>query len=328
MNGRKNLVIPFKINTMRNLIHLLCCFVLVTFFTQTQIIAQSLTFMVNTRNDGVDAAPGDGVCSDINGNCTLRAAIQEANANVNIHDFIHFNIPGTGVQTISPTMPLPTLIDNAGVTIDGSTQPGAMVGFTPPSSAVLMIEIKGNMASLPTPTHGFWILSDNNDISGLVINEFSGDGIRIEGTPMMTTNNFIHANFIGTDPTGTIDLGNARASSTNAWWAGVNLIVPPCDDMPVFVLNNFVHHNLISGNGAVPVSVNRGEGVSITSCPPGDNAFNIIEFNYIGTDITGTLPLGNDSDGVTIAEAAHDNIIGDNVISGNGFSGVGHQWLE
>ncbi len=313
---------------MRNLIHLLCCYGLIAFLVQTGVQAQSLTFTVNTRNDAVDIAPGDGICSDLSGNCTLRAAIQEANANLNVHDFIHFNIPGSGVQTISPTMPLPALLDNAGVTIDGLTQPGAVAGFNPPSSAVLMIEIKGNMPGQPIPNHGLWILSDNNNISGLVINEFSGDGIRIEGTPSITSNNFIHANFIGTDVTGTIDLGNATASSLNAWWAGVNLIVPPCEDNPVFVLNNFVHHNLISGNGAVPVSVNRGEGVSITSCPPGDNGFNIIEFNFIGTDITGTLPLGNDSDGVTIAEAAHDNVIGDNVISGNGYSGVGINGLN
>lgn len=38
------------------------------------------TFIVNTTADTLDANPGDGICADANGNCSLRAAIQEANA--------------------------------------------------------------------------------------------------------------------------------------------------------------------------------------------------------------------------------------------------------
>lgn len=38
------------------------------------------TFTVNTTSDTVDANPGDGICADANGLCSLRAAIQEANA--------------------------------------------------------------------------------------------------------------------------------------------------------------------------------------------------------------------------------------------------------
>jgi CSLREA domain-containing protein len=41
------------------------------------------TFVVNTTNDTVDIHPGDGVCADINGQCSLRAAVMEANANMN-----------------------------------------------------------------------------------------------------------------------------------------------------------------------------------------------------------------------------------------------------
>jgi CSLREA domain-containing protein len=38
------------------------------------------TFNVNTTNDTVDANPGDGICADSTGKCSLRAAIMEANA--------------------------------------------------------------------------------------------------------------------------------------------------------------------------------------------------------------------------------------------------------
>lgn len=36
-------------------------------------------FTVNSTDDTNDSYPGDGICEDINGNCTFRAAIQEAN---------------------------------------------------------------------------------------------------------------------------------------------------------------------------------------------------------------------------------------------------------
>src|SRR5262249_45355762 len=38
------------------------------------------TFVVNSTLDAVDAVPGDGICATAGGVCTLRAAIQEANA--------------------------------------------------------------------------------------------------------------------------------------------------------------------------------------------------------------------------------------------------------
>src|SRR5262245_16923411 len=38
------------------------------------------TFAVNTSSDTVDINPGNGVCADAGNNCSLRAAISEANA--------------------------------------------------------------------------------------------------------------------------------------------------------------------------------------------------------------------------------------------------------
>jgi CSLREA domain-containing protein len=42
--------------------------------------AQAAVFNVNGTADTVDANPGDAVCADASGNCTLRAAVMEANA--------------------------------------------------------------------------------------------------------------------------------------------------------------------------------------------------------------------------------------------------------
>jgi CSLREA domain-containing protein len=43
-------------------------------------VADAATFTVDTTKDAVDAAPGDGLCATAAGACSLRAAVQEANA--------------------------------------------------------------------------------------------------------------------------------------------------------------------------------------------------------------------------------------------------------
>ena len=59
--------------------------------------AGAATFVVNSTGDTPDAAPGDGVCADASGDCTLRAAIREANATL-IVSTIEFAIGGPGVK--------------------------------------------------------------------------------------------------------------------------------------------------------------------------------------------------------------------------------------
>jgi len=84
---------------------------------------QPIIVTVDTDED--DANTADGVCDvDLNKpglQCTLRAAIQEANARTGF-DVIHFAIPGNGVQVIFPTSELPPITQP--VFIDGTTQPG------------------------------------------------------------------------------------------------------------------------------------------------------------------------------------------------------------
>lgn len=42
--------------------------------------AAAVNFVVNTTTDTVDVVPGNGICADGSGNCSLRAAVMEANA--------------------------------------------------------------------------------------------------------------------------------------------------------------------------------------------------------------------------------------------------------
>lgn len=64
----------------------------------------ALTFTVNSTADEVDAAAGDGSCATASGTCTLRAAIQEANAQQGAHEIVlpagtyTSTIPGQGEE--------------------------------------------------------------------------------------------------------------------------------------------------------------------------------------------------------------------------------------
>ena len=44
------------------------------------VTSSEQNFTVNSTVDAVDINPGDGICADASGNCTLRAAIQESNS--------------------------------------------------------------------------------------------------------------------------------------------------------------------------------------------------------------------------------------------------------
>src|SRR2546427_6193752 len=76
--------------------------------------AAAAALTVDSTGDGDDAAPGDGACDDGSGRCTLRAAIEEANAlfaATAAASTIAFAIPaapGT-TPTIGPSRPLPTV---------------------------------------------------------------------------------------------------------------------------------------------------------------------------------------------------------------------------
>ena len=270
----------------------ICCMLILTFAIPNFIYAA--TYTVN-RTVPDDNNPG-----------SLRWCMNGANFNPG-PDTIVFNITGTGPFVIAPIMALPVLTDQAGVLLDGLSQAGSWAGANPPSTANLMIVLDGANAGA---AHGIHILSSNNTVQGLVVHNFQQDGIRVQARPDVSQNNIIYSNFVGTDQTGTIDVGNGW--NLQGLWAGIYIICTP-GTLGV-AINNTVQGNLSSGNYA--------EGIGIASCPPGDVGFNAVLFNYVGTDIAGGFDLGNDHDGVYIGEGAHDNVVDNNLISGNDFEGV------
>ena len=260
------------------------------------------TFVVNSTADQADVNVGDGVC-DSNPTagtevCTLRAAIQEANDRTDdLADTINFNIPTSGVATISPASALPSI--NGPVNINGYTQTGASPNsLDVGNNALLKVELNGSSAG--SGGIGLHISSSGCLIRGLVINRFGFDGILMAGASRV--GNHIEGNFIGTDPTGTVDQGNG-GDGVDITGSSQNVVGGDTPDK----------RNVISGN--------EDDGILL------DGTANRIEGNYIGTDKSGTNDLGNTDGGIFILGASGTTVGGTttaarNVISGNDFDGV------
>ena len=130
--------------------------------------AAPMVFTVDTTTDTVDATPGNKICANTAGLCTLRAALDEANRNPG-PDTVAFNIPGPAPQVIQLSSGLGRLIVNqSGTTIDGYTQPGSAVNTDPVNSNALPgIEIRGNGNAAK---EAIFVTNLNTTIRGLALN--------------------------------------------------------------------------------------------------------------------------------------------------------------
>jgi Right handed beta helix region len=226
--------------------------------------ALATTFTVTNVND---SGPG-----------SLRQAILDSRADLFGPHVINFNITSfstkTRVRTISPLSPLPTI--SIPLTLDGTAQPGY--------AGKPIIEIEGSHAGAGA---GLLISAGFSTIKGLVINRFNGTGISM----FDTNGNTIEGNYIGTDVTGRIDLGNSGDGIASS----------------AFIGDHMIRGNVISGNGGNGISLSLGQQ-------------NFIEDNFIGTDAAGSFALGNDLNGIRGPEGTIT--ARRNVISGNGQNGI------
>ena len=104
---------------------------------------------------------------------------------------------------------LPAITES--VVIDGYSQPGAMANtLAVGSNAVLRVEISG--ASAGSNAIGLQAGGDGNAIRGLAINRFQGTAAATTGYGVylnLSDGNVVEGNRVGTDVSGTTDLGNA-----------------------------------------------------------------------------------------------------------------------
>lgn len=306
--------------------------------------------VVDTVADGSDSAPGDGVCADVGGFCSLRAAIEEANALAGT-DTITFALGG-GTPTIAPSSPLPSI--SSALTVDGAT------------GGATRVEISGGSAG--PGAHGLQVSVGAAAVAlrNVVVNGFDGDGIRIAGS-----NSVVEGCYVGTDALG----GGAVAGNGGA---GVRItgvgaqqnLVGGSTALARNVLSNNAgagvvveggaKYNTISGNyigtdasGIVPLA--NPEGLRLTGeadrntvggltavpgAPPGnviagngshgvfltDSSYNLIQGNLIGVAADGSTRLGDGrivlEDFVAYPWTASNTLGGSTELARNVFSGV------
>lgn len=230
-----------------------------------------------------------------------------------------------------------------------------------------IVELEGSRAG--ENVEGLHLRAGNSTVKGLAVNRF-GTGIYLE----TKGDNVIQGNFIGTDITGALGQGNTTGLVIQD--APGNIIGGLAPEARNIISGNRFHGFIIIGEGAVGNLVqgnyigtdrtgimdlgNRGVGVVINApgntiggttamarnvisgndsagvVIGGEATGNAVQGNFIGTDVTGILDLGNGPEGVIIA--ASDNIIGGrekgagNIIAFNGrgvfvYSGSGNAIL-
>jgi hypothetical protein len=192
----------------------------------------------------------------------------------------------------------------AGIVVDGGSHDvisGDLIGVLPggllprPNNNGVVLQNGANTNTIGGTTAAARDVISSNLQSGVVI---TGVGTRF---------NVIEGDYLGTDPTGLVELSNRLDGVDILSGASSNLVGGTVA----------AARNVISGNAAL--------GLYIADSGTTNN---LVAGNFIGVDATGGRVLRNGLDGVGIVYAASSNTIGGmtagdgNVISGNGGNGV------
>jgi len=274
--------------------------------------ACATSLVVNSSGDEPDINSGDGICETINNDCTLRAAITEANISDDV-SLITFD----NIGQINPASDLPTL-KASNTHINGE--------------AVVVID--GSLCG-ENCTNGIYIQNSSyNIIQGLHVRNFA------RGIYIHAINGTAKYNRIGLLPSDVGDGSQRNKINSN----GTGLQIGGQNAFNNTVAGNYfrfnessavsvgggAHDNLIgttTGTGVMQgwnwIASNYGVGVRI-----GGGGNNHITGNLIGTSQNGNSPLGN-SEGIRVSNSSN-NVIGitssgeglPNVISNSTFDGI------
>lgn len=266
-----------------------------------EVEIRTIEIVVNSVGDEGDVDLGDGVCHTVDDKdeCTLRAAIEQANA-ISAPVSITFDSREPGIFAINPQVALPsitgpTIIDGLGNGL------GGMCSDSLDAPHELRVAIDGSGTDIENGLH-FAAGSNSSAVLGLMIGGFTKNGIRIE-----SNNNSITCSFIGYGET------PARMMSGNGEW-GISI---SGSNNKIGGLDN-EYRNVISGNGtsAVGNAVQFTGGISITSA----HNTSVLR-NLIGTERVVGFSKPNHGVGLYLTGSGYSRIVG-NTIGGNSYDGI------
>ncbi len=243
---------------------------------------------------------------------------------------------------------------------------GNKIGTNLTGTAAIPNQLSGiQITDAPTNTIGGPGAQDGNIISGNL-----NAGVWIEGSSGLygAYNNKLVGNRIGTDSSGTSDLGNtywgvyldqAANNTIGGSSAGEGNLISGNARYGVYVGGTKAHHNRVLGNligtniggtGSIP---NDGAGIFVSGAPtntiggPGAQEGNLVSGNQgggvyfyseaynnqlmgniIGTDNSGTSALANGNSGVILQDSFHNTIGGSAAGEGNLISGNHDNGIE
>ncbi|WP_207388471.1 MopE-related protein [Gramella sp. KN1008] len=257
----------------------------------------------------------DNKCADIKGNCTLRAAIQNANKTEET-DNVYFNIPGDEVKTILLKENLPPITET--IRLDATTQPGYT--WSTPKILISGSELELINVEEETPRdlipQGFFLTGNSSgslvkgfilggfglieeDEYGSILEYYLGIAIQV----LNSGNHTIQSNFIGVQADGITPFRNIFGMYTGS-------------------RDGFAdsRNNLIGGTESDDANVIGGSWRSaiLLGYKSGENE---VRGNYIGIGANGSTPIIN-SHGVSVSYPSYNNIIDANLISGNYVVGI------
>lgn len=270
-------------------------------------IRPQATFTVDSFSDTQDANPGDGNCADAYGNCTLRAAIEEANARSG-GDTIDFAGP-MYIYLDSLLGPLPaiaqpgTTLDASGVWNTADDEPGVNLNCV--DNSFVGLRLSGSYDNV----YGLHIFNCSSGI------EISSERNMIGGT-VPGQRNVISGNWLNG-----IDIYGSAAQYNNVQgnWIGLSVLGDTTEPNGHngIVISEGATNNTIGGDTAAQgnyISGNTYAGVDIYGA--GTNG-NRLGANGIGLGADGSTRLGNGYQGVIVHDGAQDTWIGGGSLAGN-----------
>jgi CSLREA domain-containing protein len=224
------------------------------------------TFTVNTTDDTADASPGDGVCADSAGRCSLRAAVMEANAlGGGPHTIVlqagqtytlSKDTDGGGHQIDSGSdnddldITANIIIQGNGATIQRDPDLACSRNMTAESGEFRIFEVKSGgdlMLDSVTVMHGCADGSGNPALDGGGIYVASGGKIRIANSTIVLNS----ADFGGgIRNRGTVLITNSTISRNNSGFSGGGILVDSGSTM------------VITGSTISENSAERGGGIA------------------------------------------------------------------
>jgi len=246
--------------------------------------------IVNSTADSADADGKDGICftgssisrgSRQEPECTLRAAIDEANARGGAST-VNFDVPGASIPVIVVSE---VLAAKSQITIDGTTQPGG--GKVELDGGVTDAESACSVSMFDRFHDGLILDGPPSVVRGLVLHSFPGYALTLGGNG----GHSVVDSFVGTDATGTVARGNGLVCDSlqpaigSGRGAGI-LVVSPSNH-----IGAAGEGNVISGNQVRHPFEHEPHCQQIVT-PAGVSILNasgtVVEGNIIGLDPSGT----------------------------------------